>query len=79
MVDLKLLLANPEYFRNAVMAKGYDASIIDTVISLDKAYKDISTYVEELRAKRRSLGSSNQGSPEEGKEIKLKLKESEEI
>lgn len=71
MLDIKLIRENPELVKKGVAKKGYDLSLIDKLIVLDKEYRDVLVEIETLRSQRNKLTREQ---IDEGKEIKAKLK-----
>lgn len=72
MIDINKLRENPDFFKKATSDKNMDASIVDTVLDLDKTYREILIKVETLRAERNKV--SKERNIERGKEIKEELK-----
>lgn len=76
MIDINLLRSDPYFFKKAAQAKGFDASVVDKLVEVDKKRRNLITEIESLRAKKNKLGKEGQ---EEGRKIKneLKIKEEE--
>ena len=75
MVDINLLRGDPEKVKAGVLAKGYDALIIDKAIEADKKYREALQKVEQLRANRNKVAKER--NIEEGKRIKQELQKLE--
>jgi len=71
MIDINLLRTNPEKVKKGVADKGFDVSVVDKAIELDKKYREILQKVEELRSKRNKLAKEK--NLEEGKRVKQEL------
>lgn len=74
MLDIKLIREQPDIVRQGVADKGYDVKTVDLAVELDKKHRELMTQVEVLRAERNQLDKSQ---IEEGKKIKVHLKELE--
>lgn len=74
MLDIKLIREQADIVRQGAIDKGYDAKTVDLAVELDKKHREIMTAVENLRANRNQLTKDQ---IEEGKQIKLKLKDLE--
>ncbi len=74
MIDIKLIREQPDLIRQGTADKGYDAKIVDLAVELDKKHRGLMTTVENLRARRNQLTKDQ---IEEGKQIKIQLKELE--
>ncbi len=77
MVNLKDLLQNPEKYKKAIIDKGYNPELVDSVVQFSMKQKELVSEVENLRAERKQLGKNNNTSIDEGKLIKEKLKQLE--
>jgi seryl-tRNA synthetase len=75
MIDINLLRDNPNFFKEATKAKGFDSSVIDLLLEKDKKRRELIVEVESLRARKNKLGREGQ---EEGRKIKAELKTKEE-
>ncbi|RJR29084.1 serine--tRNA ligase [Candidatus Microgenomates bacterium] len=71
MIDINLVRTSPDKVRLGVELKGYDASLIDKVLVLDKNYRKLLLEVESLRAAKNK--SAKEKNIEEGKKIKSAL------
>ena len=69
MLDIKLIWENPEKIKAATIAKGFDGSVVDELIALDKKRRKAMFEVEELRAQRNKLTKDD---IEQGKNLKTK-------
>lgn len=74
MIDIKLIRDQEDMVRQGTVDKGYDVKIVDVAIQLDKKHRELMTKVEGLRAKRNQLTKDQ---IEEGKQLKVQLKELE--
>ncbi|MBI5358242.1 serine--tRNA ligase [Candidatus Amesbacteria bacterium] len=74
MIDIKLIREQPDLVRQGTADKGYNVKIVDLAVELDKKHRGLMTQIENLRAKRNQL---NKDQMEEGKQIKIQLKELE--
>jgi seryl-tRNA synthetase len=90
LIDIKLLRKNPELFKDAMEKRGYDPKMIDEVLAIDEEWRQLTTQINELRAKRNEISkevarSKREGNEktankliDEGKKIGQKIKELEE-
>lgn len=74
MIDINLLRENPDKIKKAIQSKNGDPAIVDHVIKVDKARRDLIGKIEELRAERNKL---TQYDIEKGKKIKEELRKIE--
>lgn len=49
MLDLKLIRQNPETVKSGIQKKGRDPLMVDTILVLDKKYRELLVNVEELK------------------------------
>src|SRR3989344_527611 len=75
MVDINLLREDPEKFRKATAAKQIDPGIIDKVLEIDGARKELILKVENLRGERNKFAKEK--NIEEGKRVKVELQKLE--
>lgn len=75
MLDINFIRENPEKVKKATIDKGFDGSIIDRLLEVDKERRKMILETESLRAKRNKLTKDD---IEEGKKLKVELKEKEE-
>ncbi len=71
MLDIKLIRDESDKVKAGVSDKGFDTALVDEVIELDQKRRDLIMKVESLRAARNQL---NKDQIDEGKKIKLELK-----
>jgi seryl-tRNA synthetase len=76
MIDIKIIRENPELVRNKVAIKGYDPSVVDNLLLLDKEYRKILAEFENLRSQRNQL-SKDKTNREKAKHVKLALQKIE--
>ena len=74
MIDINLVREQKDWLKQKTKSKGYDVSLVDQAFDLDVQYRKSLTEVENLRSDRNKLKKDQ---IEEGKSIKLKLKELE--
>ncbi len=74
MIDIKLLRDNPDQIKTGTRDKGFDPSIIDSLLVVDEKHRQLIRAVEELRARRNQLTKDDIA---EGKKLKIELKEKE--
>jgi len=74
MIDIALLRENPDKFKKATKDKGFDAEVIDRLLAVDETRRKLISEVENLRAKRNTFTKDD---IEEGKKLKVELKEKE--
>ncbi len=55
MIDIKILRKDPEMFKEAVRKRGYDESLIDEVLKIDKEWRKLTSEIDNLRAKRNEI------------------------
>lgn len=75
MLDIQLIRDNPEKVKDATKAKGFDDGVVDRLLKVDEERRKLIGGVEELRAKRNKLTKDD---IDEGKKLKVELKEKEE-
>jgi seryl-tRNA synthetase len=75
MLDINFIRENTEKVKKATKDKGFDESVVDRLLKVDEQRRKTIQEVETLRAKRNKLGKSD---IEEGKKLKVELKEKEE-
>lgn len=74
MIDINLLRENPEKIKKALQSKNGDVEIVERVLKVDKARRDLIGKIEELRAEKNKL---NQYDVEKGRKIKEELRKIE--
>ncbi|TSC88130.1 MAG: seryl-tRNA synthetase [Microgenomates group bacterium Gr01-1014_16] len=74
MIDIKLIRDNPDKVKAGITAKGLDPKLVDEVVVLDKKHRELIGLVEALHAARNKLTKDQ---IDEGKKIKIQLKELE--
>ena len=57
MLDINFIRDNPDKVKQGISAKGYDASLVDKVLELDKERKKIITLAQELSSKRNQIST----------------------
>lgn len=72
MIDINLIRENPEKVKERMALKGYKSDVVDSVIELDKKWRETLKKVEELRAERNK--AAKEQNIEEGKRIKEEMK-----
>ncbi|QTA37126.1 serine--tRNA ligase [Thermosipho ferrireducens] len=55
MIDIKLLRKNPEIFKEALSKRNTSSDVISKILKLDKEWRELTTKVNELKAKRNTL------------------------
>lgn len=75
MINIQLVREDPEKVKAGIKAKGYDVSLIDKVLGLDKQKRELLVEVEELRAERNK--TAKEKNIEKGKLIKAQLAKKE--
>lgn len=75
MLDIQFIRENPEKIKKAAKDKGFDEGVIDRLLKIDVERRKLIGEVEAFRAKRNKLTKDD---IEEGKKIKVSLKEKEE-
>lgn len=75
MLDIKFIRENVDFVKTATKNKGFDDSVVDKLLEIDKERRKLIGATEEIRAKKNKLGKDD---IEEGKKLKLELKELEE-
>jgi seryl-tRNA synthetase len=63
MIDINLLRSNPQEVKKDLKTRQIDESVIDKIIESDKAYRQILTETEKLRASQNSLSKEFKGKP----------------
>ncbi len=74
MIDINLLRENPDKIKKAVQSKNGDVEIVERVLKVDKARRDLIGKIEEFRAKKNKL---TQYDVEKGRKIKEELRKIE--
>jgi seryl-tRNA synthetase len=75
MLDINYIRENADTVKKATKNKGFDEGVIDSLLNVDAERRKILQEVEALRAKRNTLTKDD---IEEGKKLKIELKEKEE-
>ncbi len=75
MLDIKFIRDNAEFVKTATKNKGFDETIVDRLLSVDEKRRKLIQETEEIRAKKNKL---RRDEVEEGKSLKVLLKEREE-
>lgn len=75
MLDIQFIRDNPEKVKDGIKAKGYDAGLVDKVLSLDEQRRTLLHEVETLRAERNK--AAKEKDIEKGKLIKAQLQKKE--
>ncbi len=75
MIDIQLLRDEPEKIKKAVVDKGFDVSVVDRALLLDKEKRVLMGQVQELQAERNNAARAKD--IETGKAIKVKLQDLE--
>lgn len=75
MLDIKFIRDNAEFVKTATKNKGFDETIVNRLLTVDENRRKLIQETEEIRAKKNKLGRDE---IEEGKRLKVLLKEREE-
>jgi seryl-tRNA synthetase len=75
MLDIKYIRENADFVRQSTKDKGFDETVIDKLLDVDENRRQLIQSSEEIRAKKNKLGKDD---VDEGKKLKLELKEIEE-
>ena len=75
MLDIQFIRENADIVKKATKDKGFDDGVIERLLKVDEERRKLLGVVEELRAKRNKLTKDD---IEEGKKLKIGLKEKEE-
>ena len=75
MLDIKFIRDNSDFVKKATKDKGFDDTVIEKLLNVDKEKRKLILSSEEIRAKKNKLGRDD---TEEGKRLKVELKEIEE-
>ena len=78
MLDIKLIIENPSYVKNALKKKGYDVDFTD-VIAKDTERRKLLYEIEQLKAKRNKVSSEIPRLKKEGKPVEHIFQEMREI
>lgn len=76
MLDINFIRENVDLVKKGVSNKGFDAGLVDQVLSLDETRRKLLLEIEGLRAKRNRIAEEKKPS-DEGKKIKEELKDKE--
>lgn len=72
MININLLREEPDKFKKSLIIKNYDPTLVDLFLDLDVKWREKVTALDELRAKKNTLGVDDR---EEAKKLKEKEKE----
>lgn len=75
MLDIKFIRENVDLVKTATKNKGFDVSVVDKLLEVDKDRRILIQKTEEIRAKKNKLGKDDVA---EGKKLKVELKDLEE-
>lgn len=75
MLDINYIRENVEKVKKATQDKGFDSGVVERLLKVDEERRKIIQEVESLRARRNKLTKED---IEEGKKLKVELKEKEE-
>lgn len=75
MLDIKFIRDNAEFVKTATKNKGFDETVVDKLLEIDIERRKLIGATEEIRAKKNKLTKDD---IEEGKKLKVELKEVEE-
>lgn len=75
MLDIKFIRENVDLVKTATKNKGFDETVVDKLLAVDIERRKLIGATEEIRAKRNKLTKDD---IEEGKKLKVKVKEVEE-
>lgn len=75
MLDIKYIRENSDFVKKATKDKGFDETVIDKLLVVDGERRKLIQSSEEIRSKKNKLGRED---VEEGKKLKIELKEVEE-
>ncbi len=78
MLDIKLIIENPSYVKNALKKKGYEVDFTD-VIAKDTERRKLLYEIEQLKAKRNKVSSEIPHLKKEGKPVEHIFQEMREI
>ncbi len=72
MVDIKHLRKDPEFFKEGLKKRGYDTDIVDEILKIDEEWRNLTTKINSLRAKRNEIAKNVGKAKREGKEDEAK-------
>jgi seryl-tRNA synthetase len=75
MLDIKFIRDNADFVKTATKNKGFDETVVDKLLEVDIERRKLIGTTEEIRAKKNKLTKDD---IEEGKKLKVELKEVEE-
>lgn len=75
MLDIQIIRDNPEKVKKGVADKNYDPTLVDKVLELDKAKRELLGGIEKLRAERNKFAKEK--NIEEGRRVKIELQKLE--
>lgn len=76
MLDINFIRDNADRVKQATIDKGFDGSVVDELLTVDKNRRQMIQAVEVIRAERNTLGKNDIG---KGRELKVKLKQQESL
>ena len=71
MLDIKFIRENVDLVKEGTKNKGFDETVIDKLLEVDKERRKLILSSEEIRAKKNKLGREE---IDEGKKVKNRLK-----
>lgn len=74
MIDINLLRRDPDFFKKATKDKGFDETTVDRLLEVDNKRRKLLSEIESLRASKNRLTEKEK---EEGKKIKLEIRDKE--
>lgn len=78
MIDIRLIRENPALVKKKVKDRGYDSDI-DTLLKLDKEWRDLKVKSDNLRARRNEVSKEISEAKKQKKPVDKLLKEAKEI
>ncbi|MBI2405574.1 serine--tRNA ligase [Candidatus Microgenomates bacterium] len=75
MLDINFIRENPDKVKQGVTVKGYDASLVNKVLDLDKRRRELVQLIENLRTEKNK--TAKEKDVEKGKQIKAQLRKYE--
>ncbi|MGC8651446.1 MAG: serine--tRNA ligase [Minisyncoccia bacterium] len=80
MLDIKFIRENPDRVKEGISKKGADVSLVDQILKLDEARRELIQQIDSLRAKKNTAEDKLvQAQPEEKQEILNVLKQAKSI
>jgi len=79
MIDMKLIRENPEVVRQSLKKRLGDVRVVDSLLELDKAWREIKKEADDLRARRNEISEKINQAKKRGQNIDSLIREAKDI